>query len=70
MDSEILELAEKLDTEIKQLKHTIYKICWYMRGGVSSSDLLDDTDFNDLEILQRIIEENIESAKKTGMPLI
>jgi hypothetical protein len=41
-----------------------------MRGGVSSSDLLDDTDFNDLEILQRIIEENIESAKKTGMPLI
>jgi len=41
-----------------------------MRGGVSSDALLYDTDLEDLEILSKVIGENIETTKKTGMPLI
>jgi hypothetical protein len=41
-----------------------------MRGGVQSDVLFTDTDMEDLMILHTVIEENIETAKKTGMPLV
>lgn len=41
-----------------------------MRGGVDAHKLLTDTDIEDLEVLNKIIQENIETAKKTQMPLI
>lgn len=41
-----------------------------MRGGVTSDVLLYGTDIEDLQIIGRIVEENIESSKKTGMNLI
>jgi hypothetical protein len=41
-----------------------------MRGGMDAHKLLSDTDIEDLEILNKIVEENIETSKKTQMPLI
>jgi len=41
-----------------------------MRGGVSSDVLMYGTDIEDLNIIGRVVEENIETSKKTGMPLI
>lgn len=41
-----------------------------MRGGTNSHDLFYDTDVEDLSILNKIVDENIETAKKTQMPLI
>ena len=41
-----------------------------MRGGVESYTLLHDTDLEDFEIMNKIVMENIENAKTTGMPLI
>jgi len=40
-----------------------------MRGGVQATDLFN-SDVEDIEVLQKIIEENIETSKKTGQPLI
>lgn len=41
-----------------------------MRGGVSSDTLFNDTDIEDLDILNKIVDENVETVKKTGLPLI
>lgn len=41
-----------------------------MRGGVSADVLMYDTDLDDLEIIGKIVEENIEASKKTGLNLI
>jgi|TARA_B110000444_G_C18762503_1_gene558315 hypothetical protein len=41
-----------------------------MRGGVDSYTLLHDTDLEDFDILNKIVMENIENAKTTGMPII
>lgn len=41
-----------------------------MRGGVDSKDLFNDTDIEDLEILGKIVKENIETSKTTKMPMI
>lgn len=41
-----------------------------MRGGVDSIDLLYRYSLEDREILHKIINDNIETTNKTGMPLI
>lgn len=41
-----------------------------MRGSVDTNKLLYHTDIEDIEIMQKIIQENIEASKKTSMPLI
>jgi hypothetical protein len=43
---------------------------WYLRGGVDASTLLYDTDLEDMLILDKVVKENIELAKSSGMPLI
>lgn len=59
-----------LDNDVKNIKHQIYKLTWYMRGGVDAHKLMYETDISDTEILGKIIEENIELSKKTGSPII
>jgi len=41
-----------------------------MRGGVDSYILMHETDIEDMEILAGIVKDNIESTKKTGLPLL
>lgn len=41
-----------------------------MRGGVDSSNLMYDTDLEDLEVLGKIVEENIETVKSSGLALL
>lgn len=61
---------EKIDSEAKQIKHDVFRISWYMRGGVSSDDLFWKYSVEDREILNNIIKENIETTNKTGLSLI
>lgn len=41
-----------------------------MRGGVDAHKLMHETDIEDLSILSKIVDENIETAKKSQMPII
>jgi hypothetical protein len=41
-----------------------------MRGGVSSQDLFHIYSFEDRQIINNIIKENIELTKKSGLPLL
>lgn len=41
-----------------------------MRGGVDYHNLLVETDLEDIEVMNRVIEDNIETVKKTNMPLL
>jgi hypothetical protein len=41
-----------------------------MRGGVTTDVLMYETDLEDLEVIKKIVEENIEASKKTGLNLI
>ena len=56
-----------MEGQCKQLKHTIGKICWYMRGSVTLSEAYEMGP-EDREILSKIINENLEVTKKTQMP--
>jgi hypothetical protein len=64
---EIDELSKKMEKETKALKDNLFRLCWYMRGGMTISEAYNLAP-DDLEILNSIIKDNLETTKKTGLP--
>lgn len=63
-------MVDDMEADTKILKDEIYRIAWAMRGGVSSHDLFHSYSYEDRFIMNKIITENIESTKKSGIALI
>ena len=63
---EILKLVNEMEREIEAYKEELYRCCWFMRGGVSMENLMI-SDVKDVDIIQKIIKSNLETAKETGM---
>ena len=63
--TEIQELSEKMEKETKALKNELYRVCWFMRGSLSITEAFDLSN-EDLEILSRIIKDNLDTTKKSG----
>lgn len=64
---EIVELLDNFDKDSKALRKSLIKMCWYMRGGMT----LDEawlTGFNDRELINEMIKENLDITKETHMP--
>ena len=68
-NSEIPKFLEDMETETKQLKHLLFRLCWYMRGGLSLNEAYQLPP-QDRDIINKVVEENVENTKKAGMPLI
>lgn len=66
-NSDIEGYLNRLDLEIKTIKDNIFRISWFMRGGVTSHELFHHYSKEDRDILDNIIKDNIELSKKTGM---
>ena len=64
---EILSEVEKLDKESAALKADLMKMCWYMRGGITLDDAFVLSQ-EDRVIIAKIIKENLETTKKSGLP--
>jgi hypothetical protein len=62
-----LEEVEILEGQVKQLKFDLSRMCWYMRGGLTLTEAYD-LSYEDREIISKLIQENLETAKKTGQP--
>jgi phosphoenolpyruvate synthase/pyruvate phosphate dikinase len=68
-NEEVIKLLDDYDRETKALKKYIYKLVWYMRGGINL-DQMFEIGYQDREIINKLIEENIETTNKTGLLLI
>jgi hypothetical protein len=60
-------MLNRFDNEIKALKKELLKICWFMRGGVTI-DHAYTMSMQDREMISKLIKENLETTKKTGLP--
>lgn len=69
-ESEIESYIKSIDEEAKGIKDDIFRISWFMRGGVSSHDLFHVYSAEDRTIMNAIIKENVENTKNTKMPLL
>ena len=54
-----------MDADIKNLKHELLKVCWYMRGGVTYQEALNMS-MEERKIVANIVKDNLETTKKTG----
>lgn len=66
-NEDMLNYFNQLEKQAKALKQEVLKLCWYMRGSLSYDDgmLLSIEDRNNIS---KLISENLETAKKSGMP--
>lgn len=65
--AEALKIVDRIDKEAAELKHEVYKLCWYMRGSISVNEgfMLS---YEDRNIIGDIIKENLETTKTSGLP--
>jgi hypothetical protein len=66
-NEQVIALLDHMDRESKVLKEDLLKMCWFMRGGLTYDDAMM-LSYRDREMIARVIDKNLETAKKTGLP--
>ena len=56
-----------MENEIKNFKAELFKLAWFMRGGITLDELFG-TSHEDREVMGKVIKDNLDTAKKTGQP--
>jgi hypothetical protein len=64
---QISNIVDRYEKDVKNIKDDALKISWYMRGGVSYQDAMNMST-TEKELVSKIIKDNLETTKKTGMP--
>lgn len=63
----VQKLIESMENEVKAIKKNAFSVGWYSRGSISYEDALNLSS-EDREIFNKIIDENLETTKKSQMP--
>ena len=64
---EIQKLLDDMEKDVDNIKHGSLKLAWFMRGGISYTDILN-LSVGEREAISAIIEENLETTKNTNLP--
>jgi len=56
-----------MDKDITNIKQEALQMSWYMRGGISYEQALQLSK-SERDIIGKIIKENMETTKKSGLP--
>jgi hypothetical protein len=66
-NEQVIAWLDSLEKESKALKREIMQLCWYMRGSISYTEAMELAP-SEREIIVKLIKDNLETAKKSGMP--
>lgn|GEM_PF-1294549 len=61
------KLLNNLEKEAMTIKDNALRLSWYMRGGVTYEDILNMSP-HERETISKIVEDNLETTKKSQMP--
>jgi hypothetical protein len=64
---DIIKFLKDLESNIKNLKLELFKVCWFMRGGVTYEQALNLSP-EERTLVADLVKENMETTKKTGQP--
>ena len=68
MDSdEISKWVDQMEKESREIKQEALKMVWYMRGGLSYEAALNLSP-DERTTVSKIIADNLETTKKSGLP--
>lgn len=56
-----------MEKEVEAIKEELFRCSWFMRGGITLEQLFS-MDLKDIDIVQKIIKNNLETAKESGLP--
>jgi hypothetical protein len=56
-----------MDRELSSFKEELARLVWYMRGGLSYTEIYA-MDIKDREIISKVVKDNLETTKKSGLP--
>lgn len=56
-----------MDKEAEMIRSESLKISWYMRGGLTYDQVLM-LSTKERDVVGKLIKENLETTKKSGMP--
>jgi len=61
-----MALVEQYEGEVRNIKRNLLQMCWHMRGGVTYEEIMNMS-VHERNIIGKIIEEHMETTKKTGL---
>lgn len=64
---QVKELIEGMEKDVSTIKRNALTYSWYMRGGVSYEDILNMSG-EEMDEIAKLVENNLETTKKTQMP--
>ena len=60
-------VVKEYEKDTKALREELIKICWYMRGGITLDEAYSMS-YEDREIVARIVKDNLNTTKESGLP--
>jgi len=63
----VKKLIDQYEKEVNQIKKSALQLSWYLRGGASYVDILNMSTQERIAI-NEIVENNLDTTKKTQMP--
>jgi len=68
LDNEGIDrVVKEYEKDTKALREELFKLCWYMRGGMTISEAFMLT-VDDRLLIGQLIEENLNITKDSGLP--
>ena len=56
-----------MEKECNSIRQEAFKLSWFMRGGLSYNDALS-LSMAERDAVNKIIKDNMETTKKSGLP--
>ena len=64
---DMIAYFDRLEAQSKAMKEEVLRLCWYMRGGLDYNDAML-LSLDERKLIGKIVKDNLETAKKSGMP--
>jgi hypothetical protein len=61
------KLFDNYEEDVNKIKRSALQLSWYMRGGATYEDVLNMST-TERKAISTLIEENLETTKKSGLP--
>jgi hypothetical protein len=66
-NEQVVDYLQSLDKESKAIRSEALRFAWHMRGGLSYDEAMMLSQ-QEREIIGKLIKENIETTKESGLP--
>ncbi len=64
---DMISYFNQLENESKALKEEVLKLCWFMRGSLSYDEGMI-LSYSDRNSISKLVKDNLETTKKSGLP--